>query len=147
MTLPEALPAVIVEQSPDAIIYSDASGTIQVWNAAAERIFGFTAGQAIGENLDIIIPEKFREAHWRGFERAMADGTTRYAGKSMPTRSLHRNGSDIVVELSFAIIIEAGEAIGALATARDITERFEQERANRKRLRELEAAQSGSPAS
>ncbi len=129
----------LVEQSPDAVIFADSSGVIRVWNAASERIFGHTREQAIGQRLDLIVPERFREAHWEGFERAIVDGETKYAGQSLPTRALRGDGEQFYVELSFAIVRnDEGEVAGALATARDITERFEQDRANRRRLAELE---------
>lgn len=130
---------VLIEQAPDAIVFADNSGVIRVWNAAAKRIFGFSASEALGANLNIIIPERFREAHWRGFKRALADRATKYTGQVLPTRALRSDGSQIYVELSFAIILdEKGDVLGALAHARDITERFEKERADRKRLQELE---------
>lgn len=133
----------LVDQLPDALIFSDVEGTIRVWNDAAERIFGFNREEALGANLDIIIPERFREAHWRAFDRALGEKKTKYVGQSMPTRSHRKDGTQIVIEMSFAIVISDNTAIGALATARDITERFEKERADRKRLKELEAAQRG----
>ncbi len=133
------LAELLVEQAPDGIVFADKKGIIRVWNAAAERIFRFKAKDAIGANLNIIIPERFRDAHWRGFERAINDRATKYAGKSMPTKAVRSDGTQIYVELSFAIILDAkADAIGALAHARDITERFEKERADRKRLQELE---------
>jgi PAS domain S-box-containing protein len=133
------LSELLVEQSPDGVVFADKTGIIRVWNTAAERIFGFAAGDAIGANLDIIIPERFRDAHWRGFERAITERATKYAGKSMPTRAIRSDGTQIYVELSFSIIVDAnGDVLGALAHARDITERFEKERADRKRLQELE---------
>jgi PAS domain S-box-containing protein len=128
----------LVEQSPDAMIFAGADGLIQVWNAAAERIFGYPAEEAVGRSLDIIIPERFRQAHWAGFERAMGEARTKYEGKSLPTRAQKKDGSQFYVELAFAIVLVDGKAAGALATARDITERFERERADRQRLRELE---------
>ncbi len=129
----------LVEQAPDAIIFADRAGIIGVWNAAAERIFGFPSASAIGQSLDIIIPEKLREAHWAGYERALAAGDTKYRGQALPTRALRQDGSAIYVELSFAIVRgRDGEVVGAMAQARDITERFERERAMRRRLRELE---------
>lgn len=136
-----AISAPLLEQLPDAVIFSDPDGTIRAWNAAAERTFGFSREEALGANLDIIIPERFREAHWRGFERALADKQTKYVGQSLPTRSHKKDGTQIVIEMSFAIVLIGDNAIGALATARDITARFEKERADRKRLQELEAAQ------
>ena len=131
--------SLLIEQSPDAVIFADRDGTIQTWNAAAERIFGFPPEAAVGQNLDIIIPERFRQAHWTGFERAMGEAKTKYVGQSLPTRALRADGTQFYVELGFAIVVADGKAVGALATARDITERFEKERADRARLKELEA--------
>ncbi len=128
----DRLAQLLIAQGPDAVVFADTTGTIQVWNAAAERIFGFTQREALGASLDLIIPERFRAAHWRGFERALAEGTTKYLGHSLPTRALRADGTQIYVELSFSIIVDAqASVIGALAQARDITERFEKERVAR----------------
>ena len=54
------------------------------------RIIGFPL---TGESLDLIIPERFRQAHWSAFHRAIADGHTKYKGRAMRTRSVHGNGS------------------------------------------------------
>jgi PAS domain S-box-containing protein len=125
------------------VIFADREGIVRVWNAGAERIFGFAATDAIGQNLDIIIPESLRDAHWQGYDRALAAGDTKYRGQSLPTKALKSDGSTIYVELSFAIVHgRDGAVIGALAHARDITERFERDRALRRRLRELEAGTS-----
>ncbi|MDE3094908.1 MAG: PAS domain S-box protein [Chloroflexota bacterium] len=133
--------AMLVDQAPDGMIFADRDGVIRVWNPAAERIFGYAAEAAIGRNLDIIIPENLREAHWTGYERALAAGDTKYRGQSLPTKALKADGSQIYVELSFAIVHGgSGEVVGAMAQARDITERFERDRAMRRRLRELEKA-------
>jgi PAS domain S-box-containing protein len=133
--------ASLVVQAPDAMIFADRDGVVRVWNPAAERIFGYPAAAAIGQNLDIIIPEKLREAHWTGYDRALAAGDTKYRGQSLPTRALKQDGSEIYVELSFAIVHGGdGAVVGAMAQARDITERFERDRAMRRRLRELEKA-------
>lgn len=140
----EELGALLVEQSPDAIIYADRAGDIRTWNAAAVKMFGFAAADAIGKNLDIIIPEQYREAHWKGFEKALSTGVTKYSGEAMPTKAMKATGDLFYVELSFAIVRDAaGTIIGALAHARDITERFEQDRASRRRLRELEQELKG----
>jgi PAS domain S-box-containing protein len=133
-------PDLLVKQSPDGIVFADLSGTIQVWNNAAERLFGFPAHAAIGASLDIIIPESFREAHWLGFNRAIADSVTKYAGRALPTKAQRADGSTFYVELSFGIVLdEEGKVIGSVAHARDIDERYIEQRANRKRLKELEA--------
>jgi len=132
----------LIEQNPDAMIFADTEGTIRVWNVAAERIFGFTKEDAIGSNLDIIVPQNLRKAHWRGYEQAMQRGETKYVGKSLPTKSLHADGSVIYVELGFYIVLDfAKNVIEALSSARDITTRYKEERENRKRLSELENAQ------
>jgi len=131
------LQELLIEQSPDAVIFADSAGMIRIWNAAAERIFGFTKNDALGANLNIIIPERLRDAHWRGFERALAERTTKYAGQALPTKAVRSDGSQIYVELTFAIVIDAkGDVLGALAHARDITKRFEKERADRQNLQE-----------
>ena len=132
--------AILVEQSPDATIFADLDGIIRTWNLAAERIFGWTQGSAIGQRLDIIIPESLRERHWVGYARALLAGDTKYRGESLPTKSMRSDGTPIYVELSFGIVHAAdGAVVGAMAQARDITERFEHEKLSRRRLRELEA--------
>ncbi len=134
------LAQLLVDQSPDAIIYAGKDGLIQVWNAAAAIIFGFSAEDAIGKSLDIIIPEQFREAHWAGFDKAINTGVTKLGGQALPTRAQKASGETFYIEVSFALVRDdSGAVTGALANARDITERFEQDRANRRRLRELEA--------
>ena len=131
-------PQTLLDQDPDAVIFGDTGGTIRYWNAAAERIFGFPASEAVGQKLDIIIPEAFQERHWAGYDRALAAGETKYRGQSLPTKARKADGSEFYVELSFAVVRgEDGRVIGAMATARDITERFEREREMRRELREL----------
>ena len=129
----------LIDQAPDAVIYADREGIIREWNPAAVSMFGFTSEEAVGQNLDIIVPERFREAHWRGYERALSEGRTKYSGQALPTRSARKDGATIYVELTFAIIHDrTGGVIGALACARDISERWEREREQRRRLQELE---------
>lgn len=131
----------LLDQGPDAVIFAGTDGLVAYWNAAAERIFGHTSAAAMGQSLDIIIPEQYREAHWTAYDRALADGDTKYRGQSLATRSVRADGEKIYVELSFGIIKDAaGASIGAIATARDITERFTADREMRRKLRELEKA-------
>lgn len=145
-TLDPELALALVHQSPDATVFADSDGTIRVWNDAARRVFGHTPQQAMGQNLDIIIPERFREAHWKGFRRAISERTTKYAGQALATRSVRSDGVQIYVEMSFSVVLDAdGEVLGVLSQLRDITERFEKERADRKRLRELEEALAEKP--
>ncbi len=119
----------IVEQTADAIIYSDRQGVIERWNAAATTMFGYAAAEAIGQSLDLIIPEHLRAAHWRGFDAAMASGTTRLHGRPTLTRAQHKSGSKLYVEMSFALVVDAaGAVLGSVAMVRDVTERMEREK-------------------
>lgn len=119
----------ILEQTTDAVVYSDTQGQIARWNAAAAALFGFSAAQALGQSLDLIIPEHLRAAHWSGFRKAVAAGTTRLAGRPAVTRALHQNGQRLYVEMTFAMVKDdAGEVVGSVAIARDVTERMERER-------------------
>lgn len=76
---------IIVDQAPDAIIVADRQGLIQIWNHAAADLFGFRPDEAIGRSLDIIIPEHLRQAHWKGFQRAVASGVTKYGREALKT--------------------------------------------------------------
>ena len=114
-----------LEQAADAIIVSDAAGTIRLWNASAARLFGIPAGEALGRTLDVIIPERLREAHWTGFRKAMETRATRLAGTPTLTRALHPSGRRLYVEMSFAVVRSAdGSSLGAVAIARDATARM-----------------------
>ena len=141
---PQERARLLLDQAPDAIVFADPEGNILEWNTAAERVFGFERAEAVGERLDIIVPDRFREAHWAGFTRALAEGKTKYQGQALPTRSMRKDGSDIYVELSFAIVKDTqGGVVGVLAHARDISERWAKEREQRQRLKELEERVAG----
>lgn len=116
----------------EAVIHADRQGLIELWNPAAETMFGFSNAEAIGQSLDIIIPERLREAHWRGFHAAIASGRTRLNGRPTVTRALHKSGATLYVEMSFAMVCATtGEVIGSVAVARDATERVQREKAAR----------------
>jgi PAS domain S-box-containing protein len=123
---------------PEALIFSDLQGIIRIWNPGSENVFGFTAAEAIGQSLDLIIPERMRQAHWDGFNKAVARGGTLPGRTSMITRSLHKSGEQIYVDMSFAMVKnKAGEMLGSMAIARDATKRFTEEKNLRKQLAEL----------
>lgn len=123
----------IIEQTSDALIYADTQGVIQRWNHAAEKLLGFSAEDALGESLDIIIPKHLREAHWRGFNAAIASGKLKLAGTPTLTRAVHKEGHKLYVEMTFALVVnDTGEVLGSVSMARDVTERVERERAARK---------------
>ena len=109
----------VVEQAPDALIFADREGLIRIWNARAQQLFGYAAGEAIGQSLDLIIPQHLRAAHWRGYREAIAAGRTRLDGRPMLTRATHKDGNKLYVELAFAIVNDPLDGVlGALATAR-----------------------------
>ena len=120
----------ILEEVADAVIYSDRSGAIVRWNQGSTALFGFSAEEALGQNLDLIVPEHLRAAHWRGFDAAMASGATKLSGRPTLTRALHKSGRRLYVEMTFAVVKgETGEVLGSVGMARDVTERVERERA------------------
>ena len=126
----EALYRSLVEANPDALIFSDTEGTIRVWNRAAEALFGYTAEEAVGRSLDLVIPERLRAAHWDGFRRAFETGVAKTAGRVLTTRSMTKDGRTIYVAIAFALVNdEVGACIGALATSRDCTEAYLAQRA------------------
>jgi PAS domain S-box-containing protein len=121
----------ILDQIADAVIYADDTGTIRRWNQGAAALFGYSAAEALGQNLDLIIPEHLRTRHWRGFEAAMASGVTKLEGRPTLTRATHKSGGKLYVEMTFALIEGDVEdsALGSVAVARDATERVEAQRA------------------
>ncbi|MES2878723.1 MAG: PAS domain S-box protein [Pseudomonadota bacterium] len=134
----ESLSENILHAMPEALIFADLQGIIRLWNPGAETVFGFTAAQALGQSLDLIIPERLRKAHWDGFNQAVARSGTIPGRHSLITRSLHQSGEQIYVDMSFAMVKnQAGEMLGALAVARDATARFLEEKNLRRQLAEL----------
>lgn len=131
----------LIEQVADAVIYADSTGVIRLWNAAAERLFGFPAAEAIGQSLDLIIPERLRAAHWQAFDAALACGATKHRGRATQTRAQTRDGGTVYVDMSFSLLAdEQGQVLGSMAIARDATARREEMLALRARVAELEKA-------
>ena len=109
---------------------ADRVGAIQLWNAAAERIFGFTAEQALGRPLDLIVPERQRARHWEGYRQVVASGVTQYGSRVLAVPALRADGKRISVEFTVALLRDAsGQVDGIVALLRDVTERWERERA------------------
>ncbi len=125
----------LVQQAPDAIIYADAKGLIAFWNRGAERIFGYSSQEAVGQSLDIIIPENLRERHWKGYDATMRTGRSRYgAGDVLAVPALRKDGTRMSIEFTVLPYQDAGGAmIGIAAILRDVTKRFVE-------LKELRAA-------
>lgn len=128
-----------VHAAADAVIASGADGKIIFWNPAATRIFGFTAEEALGESLDLIIPERFRARHWEGYRQTMATGETKYASDVLRVPARHRDGKALSIAFTVTLLEAAnggGRVIAAIV--RDETARWNEERALRQRIAELE---------
>jgi PAS domain S-box-containing protein len=129
----------LVEVIGDAIVIADASGAITLWNPAAERLFGFTPAEALGNSLDLIIPERLRERHWAGYRKTMASGETRYAHDVLRVPALHKDGRALSIAFTVGLIYgPQREVTGIVAVIRDETTRYTEERNLRKRIAELE---------
>ncbi len=143
----ELLHRQIVEGSPDAIVFGDAKGIIRLWNAGAEAMFGFTAEEAVGQSMDIIIPERLRGRHWDGYHKVMATGVSRYgSGDLLAVPAITKDGRTLSIEFTIQMLKgSSAEILGAVAIIRDVTRRFQREKEMARRLKELEAARAGSP--
>ena len=138
----------IVEEMPEAVILTDPQGTIRLWNRGAETIFGYGTVEALGQSLDLIIPERFRARHWDGYRQVMATGVTRYGQQLLAVPAIRKDGQQISIEFSIALVKDDhGAVTGAVAIVRDVTARWEAERDLRRRLAAAEARPgAGGPA-
>jgi PAS domain S-box-containing protein len=122
----------ILDDAADSLIYADRSGAIVRWNRASATLFGYSAEEALGHSLELIIPEHLRAAHWKGFNAAVESGVMKLKGRPTLTRALHKSGRKLYIEMTFALVKDShGEVLGSVAMARDVTERVERERAAR----------------
>jgi PAS domain S-box-containing protein len=136
----EWLAAAVVKESPEAIVVTDPAGLIRWWNDGATRMFGYSAEEAMGQSLDLIIPEKLRERHWKGYFQTMATGYTRYGDKLLSVPATHRDGQRLSIEFSVALLRDdADQIVGISAVMREITERRNAERELRAKISELES--------
>jgi PAS domain S-box-containing protein len=133
----------LVQAAGDAIIAADPEGRIVSWNPAAERIFGFTAQEALGQTLDLIIPERFRARHWAGYKQVMRTGQTKYGTEVLRVPARHKDGRPLSIAFTVALLSrEDGDTEAIAAIVRDETSRWNEERSLRERLRKLEEQQS-----
>jgi PAS domain S-box-containing protein len=129
----------IVEEMPEAVIFADQEGVVRLWNRAAETMFGYSADEALGQSLDLIVPERFRARHWEGYRHVMATGVTSYGQRLLAVPAMRKDGQRISIEFSIALLKdERGEVTGAAAVVRDVTARWQAERELRRRLAALE---------
>ena len=131
----------IVWAMGDAVIGAGRDGTIRLWNAAAERMFGFTADEALGRSLDLIIPERFRNRHWERYQQVMRTGQTKYGTEVLRVPALHKDQRTLSIAFTVALLCSRDNEIHMIvAIVRDETARWKEDRALRQRLTELEAA-------
>jgi PAS domain S-box-containing protein len=137
---PEWLSRQIIENTLDAIIVADRDGTIRLWNGGARAVFGYSAEEAVGQSLDLIVPERFRERHWNGFRKVMETGVTRYGRELLAVPAIRKDEARISVEFSVALLRSpTDEVLGVAAIMRDATQRWMQQQELRQRLADLEA--------
>ncbi|QRM35941.1 PAS domain S-box protein [Microvirga sp. VF16] len=144
MDLTRLVADAIVPAAADAVVASDREGIIRVWNPAAERIFGHRADEALGQSLDLIIPERLRPRHWDGFHRVMATGQSHYgAGDLLSVPGIRKDGQRISLEFTIVPLKdERGQMQGLAAVMRDVTSRFEEIRDLKKKLADATAPPS-----
>lgn len=129
--------ASLVHSLADAVIICDPDGIIVYWNEAAHRIFGWKADEAVGELLDLIVPEKQRRAHWDGYRRVMASGETRYGDDLLRVPSLHADGQRRSIAFTVSLLKNSDGAVtGIAAVVRDETKRWAEEQELRRQVRE-----------
>jgi PAS domain S-box-containing protein len=135
---PDLVAKAILSASSDAIIAADRDGIIRLWNPGATRIFGFAESEALGQSLDIIIPERLRQRHWDGYRRTMATGESRYgAGELLSVPATRRDGATVSIEFTIVPLHDADRRMtGIVAVMRDATARFEELRGLRRKLAE-----------
>lgn len=134
----------LIDAAPDAVIVVGADGLITYWNSGAQRIFGFEAHEALGANLDLIIPERLRERHWTAFHQAVAAGTSRYgASDLLAVPATTRDGRRISVEFTVAFVRHDDQVAYVGAILRDVTERRAADQELRRRLADLQPPPAG----
>jgi PAS domain S-box-containing protein len=116
----------VTESAIDAIISADHTGRIMSWNSAATRILGYTSEEAVGQQLELIIPERFHEAHRQGMKRVTSGGESRVIGQTVELFARTRDGEEVPIELSLSTWTVRDERYYT-GIIRDISERKQAE--------------------
>ena len=133
-------PATLLEALADAVMVCDAKGAITLWNPACERMFGHTEAEALGQSMDLIIPERLRKRHWEGYDKTMATGITKYGHDVLRVPAVDKRGTSLSIAFTVAMLYAPDGKVSAIASIiRDETSRFADERALKKRVADLEA--------
>ena len=129
----------VLDNAPDAILVADKEGLIRYWNSGAEALFGHTATEAVGQSLDLIIPENLRGRHWEGYERVMATGETKYKTGLLAAPGERKDGSRLSLEFSMVLLRDdAGVLQGVASIMRDVTVHWQKEKELKERLTSCE---------
>lgn len=94
-----------------AMVVADATGVIQLWSRGAEALFGYPAAEAVGQSLDLIVPDEYREQHWHGFRAAMASGSAKLDGQSTEIPVKCRSGEITVFPGAFMLLRNAARTV------------------------------------
>jgi PAS domain S-box-containing protein len=152
LSVDDSLLAQLVRDLADAVVIADAEGSIVFWNRAATSLFGWSAAETAGRSLDLIIPERLRDRHWRGYRRVMETGHTDYGNRLLEVPALHRDGHTISVAFTVTLLTSNLTSHGNVrpkgiaAVLRDDTARWQERRRTRDRLAVLESS-DGAPRS
>ncbi|MBD1399668.1 PAS domain-containing protein [Pelovirga terrestris] len=135
----------IIEQAPDAILFSDHEGIIRLWNRGCELVFGYSEAEALGQSLDLIIPEKLRVRHWQGYHQVMKTGVSAYGTKLLAVPALHKDGHQLSCAFSIVMLKDdSGKPTGVASIMRDVTDAWTREKALKERIAELEKEKNSS---
>ncbi len=130
----------ICEEAADAILFADQKGFIQAWNKGAEALFGYSTEEALGQTLELIIPDNLRQRHNDGYAATMQSGHSKYSSDLLSVPALHKDGRRLFCDFSIVMIKDdAGEMCGVAAIMRDTTAQKAREKELRERIKELEA--------
>ena len=141
----EWLYSAIIDASSDAIMFSDREGIIRIWNSGAERMFGFSSDEALGQSLDLIIPENLRGRHWDGYHRVMQSGSSRYSTDLLSAPALRKDGTRLSTEFSMVMVKDDdGAMVGVAAIIRDVSARWQREKELKERIKALEERKDSS---
>ena len=123
----------------DAVMVCDKAGMVMLWNPACERLFGWTEAEALGQSMDMIIPERLRKRHWDGYHQTMATGSTKYGHDVLRVPAVNKQGAALSIAFTVALLLDQDDKVSAIASiVRDETDRFAEERTLKKRVMELE---------
>jgi len=111
----------LVEKTGDGVIIAGNDGTILEWNAGAERIFGWTRAQALGENIDMMIPDNQKDQHWEGYDRVLESGETKFGnGDLLTVSALRADGTRVGVEMSITPLQQEGNVAAIAVIVRPV---------------------------